>query len=136
MQRGLAELTAIRFGVGDEHLNLMLEAQAPALELLRSAELIVSFPGPTTLRYRVQASNGQTSISRSEHTGMGWVASPTAARAAAEDVLEVAIPVAELRPGPGRRIEFRVLVEQGGVELQRHPELGPIEVGLEEVTRD
>ena len=96
----------------------------------------MSFPGPTTLSYRVQAPNGQTSISRSERTAMGWVASPTAARAVALDVLEVAIPVRELRPGPGRRVEFRVLVMEGGVELQRHPELGPIEVGLEEVTRD
>jgi alpha-amylase/alpha-mannosidase (GH57 family) len=136
MRRGLAELTAIRFGLGDDRLHLLFEAQAPALELLGRVELVVSFPGPTTLSYRVQASNGQTSISRSERTGMGWVASPTAARAAALDVLEVAIPVRELRPGPGRRVEFRVLVMEGGVELQRHPELGPIEIGLEEVMRD
>jgi len=134
--RGLPELRAIRFGVGDEHLNLMVEASAPARSLLQSGDLIVNFPGPTTLRYRVQSSNGQTQIRRSERMGIGWVASPTWAKAAAGEVLELAIPVAELRPSPGRSVCFRILMEQGAIELSRHPETGPIEVGLEEVTRD
>jgi hypothetical protein len=42
----------------------------------------------------------------------------------------------ELQPGPGQRLDFRVLVMQGGTELERHPEAGPIELGLEEVARD
>jgi hypothetical protein len=50
-------------------------------------------------------------------------------------VLELAIPLRELSPGPGQLVELRVLVVQNGTELERHPEAGPIEVGLEEVTR-
>jgi hypothetical protein len=136
MHRGLPELLLIRFGVGDGHLNLMLETSASARALLETSEVVVSFPAPLALRYRVQSSNGQTSIERSERLDAGWVASPTWARAAAGDVLEVAIPVAELGSGPGAKVSFRVLQSQAGVELQRHPETGPIEIGLEEVNRD
>jgi alpha-amylase/alpha-mannosidase (GH57 family) len=136
MHRGLPELLLIRFGVGDGNLNLLLQASASARALLESGEIVLSFPAPVALRYRVQSSNGQASVERSERLDTGWVASPTWARAAAGEVLEVAIPVAELASGPGAKVSFRVLQAQGGVELQRHPEAGPIEVGLEEVSRD
>ena len=66
---------------------------------------------------------------------MGWITGETRALAAVGSVLELAIPRRELAPGPGQRLEFRVLVVQNGTELERHPETGPIELGLEEVTR-
>jgi hypothetical protein len=76
---------------------------------------------------------GRSEIRRSERLGVGWVASPTWAAAAAGDVLEVAIPLAELESDGARALSFRVLQVQGGVELARHPEGGPIELGLGEV---
>jgi hypothetical protein len=67
---------------------------------------------------------------------MGWVGGPTGAQVAADACLESSIPLKELRPGPHRRLEFRVLLLQGDVELARHPEVGPLVISLEEVTRD
>jgi alpha-amylase/alpha-mannosidase (GH57 family) len=133
MHRGQPELLAVRFGIGDEKLHLLLEASAPARTLLQASELLVSFQGDVALRYRVQASEGRTEVRRSERLGIGWVASPTWAVVAAGEVLELAIPLGELRSDHGRALAFRVLQVQGGVELARHPESGPIEVGLEEV---
>jgi hypothetical protein len=66
---------------------------------------------------------------------MGWVAAPSRAEGGVGSVLELAIPLRELSPGPDQRVEFRVLVVQDGTELERHPEAGPIELGLEEVAR-
>jgi alpha-amylase/alpha-mannosidase (GH57 family) len=136
MHRGLPEVRVIRFGVGEEHLQVMLQASAPVKELLAQADVVVSFPGPATLRYRLHASEGRARVSRVEETGLGWVGRPTWARVAADEVLEAAIPIAELRPGADRCVSFRILVMQGGVELQRYPDEGPIEIGLAEVTRD
>jgi hypothetical protein len=133
MHRSLPSLRAIRFGAGAERLQVMVETGGPARELLEAADLILSFPGETSLRYRVHAPAGQATVRRSERTGIGWVASSTGAEAAVDEVFEASIPLAELRPGPSRRLAFRVLVVSGGVELERHPGAGPIELALEEV---
>jgi alpha-amylase/alpha-mannosidase (GH57 family) len=133
MHRGQPELVALHFGIGDEKLNLLFEASAPARALLETSELLVNFQGGIALRYRVLASEGRTEVRRSERLGIGWVASPTWAVVAAGEVLELAIPLGELHSDGGRALSFRVLQVQGGVELARHPESGPIEVGLEEV---
>jgi hypothetical protein len=60
---------------------------------------------------------------------------PTHARAAANTVVELEVPLRELQPGPGQTLGFRVLVLQGTTETERHPDAAPIAVGLEEVTR-
>jgi hypothetical protein len=157
MRRGPCHVESLRFGVGGERLHLMVETRLTALELLARGELAFSFPGPTTLRYRLgtrdtRARSGgargeseeglgslqvlRLDVRREERTGMGWVRGATEARAAAVTCVEVSIPLSELRPGPGRKLEFRVLVLQGDVEVERHPEVGPIEISLGEVTRD
>jgi alpha-amylase/alpha-mannosidase (GH57 family) len=136
MHRGTHGVRAVRFGQGGRHLNILVEPSSGALrDLLRTAEVVVAFPGPEGLRYRVRRDVGRAAVGRESWTEMGWVSAPTSARAEAGSVLELAIPLRELRPGPGQLVEFRVLVVQGGTELERHPEAGPIELGLEEVTR-
>src|SRR5258706_11586451 len=95
----------------------------------------LSFQGAKPLRYRVRAGLGGTKEGREERTVMGWVPGPTAARAAADSCLEVSIPLAELRRGAGGRIDFRVLILEGDVESECHPEAGPLEIVPEEVTR-
>jgi alpha-amylase/alpha-mannosidase (GH57 family) len=136
MHRGAQGVRAVRFGTGGRHLHLLVEPSTGRVrDLLERAELVVSFPGPEGLRYRVRRDDGGASVSREAWTEMGWVASLSRAEAAAGSVLELAIPLRELQPGPDQRLEFRVLVMQGGTELERHPEAGPIEIGLEEVTR-
>jgi alpha-amylase/alpha-mannosidase (GH57 family) len=136
MRRGPLCLDALRFGIGDEHLQLLVETNGPATDVLVQGDVAVSFPGPTTLRYRVSAAGAGCVIRREERTSMGWITGGTTAVAAAEACLEIAIPLAELRPSAGRTLGFRVLVLQGGVEIERHPEESPIEIVLDEVTRD
>jgi hypothetical protein len=124
----------VRFGTGEGRLHVMVEPATGALrDLLARSEVALSFPGPEALRYRVRREDERTVLVREAWTGTGWVAGPSRAEACAESVLEMSIPLPELRPGPGPRLSFRVLVVQGGTELERHPEAGPIEVGLEEV---
>jgi alpha-amylase/alpha-mannosidase (GH57 family) len=136
MRPGQPGLTRLCFGVGGEQLHVLVEGEDFARHLLATADVVITFPGPTTLRYRIQSTGGALHVMRAERTGMGWIASATQARAAAASVLEVSIPVSELRPGPGQRVEFRVLLMQGGVELDRQPEHGPVELGLEEIGRE
>ena len=61
---------------------------------------------------------------------MGWIAAETR-RAGRGGIGAGARPsrCASCSPGPGQRVEFRVLVVQDGTELERHPETGPIELG-------
>jgi alpha-amylase/alpha-mannosidase (GH57 family) len=137
MHRGAQGVRAVRFGKGGRDLHILVEPSRGRLrDLLDQAEVVVSFPGPEGLRYRVRRDGTGGLVARESWTEMGWVPRPTGARAEAGSVLELAIPLRELSPGPGQLVELRVLVVQNGTELERHPEAGPIEVGLEEVTRD
>jgi len=136
MHRGAQGIRAVRFGADRRCLNLLVEPSTGALrDLLGTAEVVVIFPGPESLRYRVRREDAQVRVIREAWTEMGWIAAETRTQAAVETVLELAVPLRELHPGPGQRLEFRVLVVQNGTELERHPETGPIELGLEEVTR-
>ena len=135
MHRGGQGVRAVRFGTDRRCLSVLVEPSTGALrDLLGLAEVVVSFPGPESLRYRVRREDGRALVTREAWTEMGWIAGATRALAAVGSVLEIAIPRRELNPGPGQRLQLRVLVVQGGTELERHPETGPIELGLEEVT--
>jgi hypothetical protein len=96
----------------------------------------LTFPGPTTWRYRIVGPVTSLTLDRAERTGVGWVSAPTDAKAAAQAVIECAIPLAELRRGPEREIAFRVVLVSGQIEVERYPELAPIRFEPEEVTRD
>ncbi len=131
---GSARITALRFGVGEEHLHLLLEASRPARELLGEHEVLVSLPGPTALRYRVRTAEGPPL--REERTALGWVGLPSGARAVADELLEIGIPLSELRPGPAQDVELRVLLLRRGVEVERHPDAAAIRLDLMEVARE
>jgi alpha-amylase/alpha-mannosidase (GH57 family) len=137
MHHGSQRVRALRFGVGAERLNVLVEAAVPMADLLATADLVLSFPGPEALRYRFRRGDGgAVGILRETRSAMGWVPSPTTAAAAAGSVLEVGVPLRELQRGPRGALEFRALVLQDGTELERHPEAHPIAVVPEEVTRD
>jgi alpha-amylase/alpha-mannosidase (GH57 family) len=143
MHRATIGVRTIHFGLGGERVFVLVEtAPGPARELLESAALVVAFPGPEPLRYRIQGepltSDGgpsQVPVLRERFTELGWKGEPTRARAAANSVVELEVPLSELQPSPEQTVSFRVLVLQGGTELERHPDAAPIAVGLEEVTR-
>jgi alpha-amylase/alpha-mannosidase (GH57 family) len=42
------------------------------------------------------------------------------------DVVEIGIRFADLGVGPGEQIEFYVVLERGGLEIERHPSRGPV----------
>jgi alpha-amylase/alpha-mannosidase (GH57 family) len=137
MHHGSQRVRALRFGVGAERLNVLVEAALPMAELLASADLALSFPGPQPLRYRFhRGDSGGVAILRETRSAMGWIPSPTGAAAAAGSVLEIGVPLAELQRAPGGAVEFRALVLENGTELERHPEAQPLSVVPEEVTRD
>jgi alpha-amylase/alpha-mannosidase (GH57 family) len=137
MHHGSQRVRALRFGVGGENLNVLVEAGLPMAELLGTADVALSFPGPQALRYRFsRGESGAVAILRETRTAMGWIPSPTRAAAAAGSVLEVGVPLAELQRAPGGAVEFRALVLEDGTELERHPEAHPLSVVPEEVTRD
>src|SRR4029079_11733252 len=66
MRRGRTGVEQIRFGVGSERLQVLVETGGPALDVLRRAEVALSFPGPTALRYRVALRDGRVGIRREE----------------------------------------------------------------------
>jgi hypothetical protein len=136
MQRGGDEIHTIRFGVGNDSLHLLLETTAAPMDLLRRASIHVQFPGPTTWRYRVCAAEGQVTLTREERREVGWVKSPTRAGVCLDEVVEISIPINELRPSPDGELAFRVIVRQGKVEIERQPEVAPITFDVAQVTRD
>ena len=123
----------IRFGLGEGTLYLLVETSTPAQTLLAEVEVVVTFG--TAVRYRLGAAGGTLAVHRERRNGDGWTALPSETKAAAGAVLEVGIPVAEI-PGRERgRLEFRVLLRQGETELERHPEVAPLRIPLEEKKR-
>jgi alpha-amylase/alpha-mannosidase (GH57 family) len=126
MARGGAGLRGLRFGVGGDCLYLLVETAGPARELLRSAEVRIDLGAPGTLRYRVTQVDAETRVLRERELEDGR-AQPTAARAVADDVLEIAIPWPEVAAGAGP-VAFAVSVWQSGAELERHPDGARIEV--------
>jgi alpha-amylase/alpha-mannosidase (GH57 family) len=128
MHRGGEVVRQIRFGAGAETAFVLVETAGAARETLRGKSLDVSLPGPTTVRYRVE----DGALTRQERTRMGWVTTPTRARVAVASVVEMGIPFDELRPGPGRNLEFRVVVTQGGAEVERQPDVGPLRFALDQ----
>jgi hypothetical protein len=126
----------VRFGAGNDQLHVLIETAGGALPLLAQAEIQVSFPGPTTSRYCVRVSGDAVSLQRTERTSLGWIPVKTDARAAARTILELSVPLSELRPGPGRELAFRVSLVAQGVETERHPDIAPIRFDIDEVARD
>jgi alpha-amylase/alpha-mannosidase (GH57 family) len=134
MHRGAERVRQVKFGVGGGQFFVRVEMVEKALVALPKASLDLAFPGPTTLRYRT--GDGSAPLLREERTDRGWVKTPTRARMAVGAVVEIAVPLEELQAGPGRALEFRILVIQGEIEIERHPEPGPLRLVLEDVRRD
>lgn len=137
MHRGEPALRRIYFGSGDERLALMLETSLGGRDFLGAQQAAVSFPGPTAVRFRVLGGPDGYRVVREERKGHGWwVVLPTRARVGVQSVIEISIPLSELRPATDQRLEFRVEILQNGTELERHPQTAPLQLSLEEVSRD
>jgi hypothetical protein len=125
-------LRQVRFGSSNGTFHVLLETSGLASQLLAGADLAVVFRGERMVRYRVSG-GGATAVAREEHEGHGWRAASTGARAAADEAVELAIPLSEIPRGAPSALHFQVALLEGGVELERHPEAAPIAVSVEEV---
>jgi alpha-amylase/alpha-mannosidase (GH57 family) len=132
MGRASPGVRQVRFGAGGQRFGVLVETSAPADEVLEMSELAIVFRGPVPVRYRVHRGVGGAAIVREEKRDGGWRQAASEARAAADDAVEVTIPVGELPRGPDAMVLFQVTLLAGGIELERHPEAAPIAARLEE----
>ena len=129
-------VTAVHFGPSGEQLAVLIETSGPALRFLERYQAGLVFPGPTTVRFRVVPAGGGCRLVREERAGMGWwVKLPSRARSAAASVIEASIPLSELRPAPGQKLDFKVVVLDGQAEAEQHPQGAPLCVAFEGVSR-
>jgi alpha-amylase/alpha-mannosidase (GH57 family) len=126
-----ATVREIRYGVGDAHLNLLVQTAPAAAGLPAGIALLVTFPGRGGLRYRVVPAEGGGAIERQQEAGASWAS--CGARAIAGEVMEVAIPLSELAAeGETAPLAFHVALLHGGEEWERHPDGQLITVNVEE----
>src|SRR5712691_3335285 len=119
-------VSAIRFGLGDGTLYVLVETSAPAETVLASSEVVVTLG---SVRYRVGGPS--RSLQREERNRDGWVVRPSAARSAAGAVLEMGFPLSEIPGHDHGRLELRVALCRGETEVERHPEVAPLKIPLE-----
>jgi alpha-amylase/alpha-mannosidase (GH57 family) len=133
IERPVALVSMVHFGFDRERLFVRVDSSRPMVDLLAEGrELSLKFFTPDGLRFSVRQSLGRL-------TGRFWVRQeaephwvdrgPRGAIVAAGTVLELAVPFADLGLAAGQSLEFFVAAyDAEGVELERHPAHGPIEV--------
>ena len=136
--RRAALVTRIHFGFDRERFFLRVDGAQRVVDLLAGGrELSLQFVVPAGVRFWVRQTVGRLSgafwdrrPTARERLGDDWVErGPGGATVAAGSVLEIAVPLADLGVGAGERLAFFLTVhDQGGLELERHPEHRPIEV--------
>ena len=135
MARTAATVREIRYGIGNGQLHLLVDTAPAAGRLPAEIEVLVAFPARDGLRYRVVPAEKGGGVRRRQDTGGEWSAS--GARVVADEVMEIAIPLGELRAeaenGP---LEFHVALYHGGEEWERHPDGVRIAVDVEEEPRE
>ncbi|MFB3853632.1 MAG: glycoside hydrolase [Vicinamibacterales bacterium] len=126
----IGKVSAIRFGTGDGTLYVRVDMTIPPGEVLaKGARLSIRFQKPAGMRLDIAAGpNGDTAASwRSRTPDGGWGSRPDLkARAAAGEVLEIAMPLAVLRTAGVDEVAFYVTLERGDAEVGRYP--GPVPI--------
>jgi hypothetical protein len=128
--------TAIRFGSDREHLFVRIDTARSAVDLLAEGyECSLKFLRPARVRFSVRQEVGRLTGAFWDRTGGegqadGWIRRGTGtATVAAGDILELAIPYADLHLTPGETTAFFVaFYDMASAERERHPKNRPIEV--------
>jgi hypothetical protein len=120
------------FGFDRRHLYVRLDGTRRLADLLaEGSEFWLTFLKPDGLRFSVRAQEGRvTGAYWDRPGGPQWVErGPGGAAVAAGTVLEIALPLADLRlPATGGRVAFFVaMYDLQRSELERHPSHRPIE---------
>ncbi|HZP49177.1 MAG TPA: glycoside hydrolase family 57 protein [Vicinamibacterales bacterium] len=129
-----AAVTRIHFGFDSRHLFVRVDAEAAMVDVLGDGrEVSLKFVTPAGVRYSIRQTAGRlTGRWWDRHvagTAAHWVErGPGAATVAAGSVLEISLPLADLRASVGDTLSFFVAVYDGDTESERHPQHRPIEL--------
>jgi alpha-amylase/alpha-mannosidase (GH57 family) len=131
VERGPSLLRAILFGFDQDRLYVRLDGHRPLFDLLASGcRFSVKFLSPPAVQFSV-AHDPAAGVAGLFWRRIGddghWIARGTrGSRVAAGEVLEISLPLIELGD-PGAEVAFFVAVQgDGGVEIERHPGVGPV----------
>jgi alpha-amylase/alpha-mannosidase (GH57 family) len=132
-ESGHALTTAFLFGFDATRLFVRVDFRRPAADLLvGSAEVQLTFLSPADTRVRLTPGRARQVTAVLERRAAGteeWVpCARSGVRAAAHQVLEVAVPFAALEQSPGSILSLFLAVHLGGTELERYPAHRPLEV--------
>ena len=129
-ERREGAIQRLLFGFDLDNLYLRLDLGGPAAQkLAEGLRCSVNFTLPVDRRLVLQGGDGGAAAELQQRTSDGtWSAIPTASpKAAAADVVEAAVPFADLGLGPNSPFGFFVSIQQNGAEQERHPAHRPIE---------
>jgi alpha-amylase/alpha-mannosidase (GH57 family) len=122
-------VTGLLYGFDLENLYLRVDLAKPAGDSLRDGtRCTVHFTAPAGRRLILLGERGRTAALLVQLTAGGLEEFlETKAQVAAAEILETAIPFADLGLKPDDPFGFFVSVESGPVELERHPMFRPVE---------
>ena len=122
-------ITQLLYGFDPERLFIRVDFGRRAGDLLVGAgECRVSFMHPEDVRVRVGQAAGSAGALLEHRSGAEWKRVSSAVRAVAHEVLELAVPFADVGLMAGDAVSFFVSVHLNGQELERHPSHRPIEL--------
>jgi hypothetical protein len=118
------------FGFDLENLYLRFDLNGPAgQKLAEGTRCSVNFTVPPDRRLVLFGTVRGPVAELHQRTASGnWAVATTASpRVAAAEILEAALPFADLGLRPNNPFAFFVSIQNGGLELERHPTLRPVE---------
>ena len=130
-------VAGLMYGFDLENLYLRVDLARPAAQSLRDGiRCTVNFTSPVGRRLILMGEGERTATFLIQRTEDGNLEDflATSARVAAGEILEAAIPFADLGLVAGDPFAFFVSVQRGGAELERHPVFRPIEGRVPEAT--
>jgi alpha-amylase/alpha-mannosidase (GH57 family) len=120
------------FGFDADHLYLRVDFSRRASDLLvGTAEVHLTFITPADTRIRLCGATGRqvaAVLERRHAVTAEWLRVEDDVRAAAQDVLEVALPFSTLHAAPETVVSFFLSIDVGGSEIERYPAHRPLDV--------
>ena len=128
-----AVVQLVQFGFDADRLLVRVDVAGRAADLLGGGrELSLKFMTPADVRFSMRQAPGRVAGSFWDRQDVQphWTdRGPGGADWAAGHIFELALPLADLRATPGEPIAFFVAIyDDGGAEVERHPEQRPIEL--------
>jgi alpha-amylase/alpha-mannosidase (GH57 family) len=129
-ERRVPELRALRFGFDHRHLFLRLDLGGPAgQKLAQGLRCSVNFTTPPDRRLMITGTDmGPSAVLYRRGSDDTWATlSGARPRVAAAEILEAAVPFADLGLRPNAPFAFFVTIHSRSAELERHPAHRPVE---------